>query len=252
MIANQNILKIGDKIEISTIAQLEQQKKTGEPPKVFVSQILDLKEDSTIEIAMPFEGTKIVLLPIDLRYQFTFYSAGGMYRANVAILERYKKDNFFMLRIKLTTALERIQRREFYRLEIGLDVSFWFISEEEAKLDDVESVYRVVRERGEIQTPFVGKTMDLSGGGVRMLVGTKKPLPQLQDSQYLLLSIGLKSEDIEEPIDMVAKLLKSTRFVREGEVYYEFRVCFITKNKRDCEKIVKFVFQEERKNRKVK
>jgi c-di-GMP-binding flagellar brake protein YcgR len=94
--------------------------------------------------------------------------------------------------------------------------------------------------------------MDLSGGGVRMLVGTKKPLPQLQDSQYLLLSIGLKSEDIEEPIDMVAKLLKSTRFVREGEVYYEFRVCFITKNKRDCEKIVKFVFQEERKNRKVK
>lgn len=245
------MIHIGDKIDICALEQVDIAQKTGENPKVLVSQVLDLKEDGSIEIAMPLEGTKLVLLPLDLRYQFTFYTSGGMYKANGQIEERYKKDNFFMLRVSLHTRLEKFQRREFFRLETGLDITYQFIDEATAKLPDMQSIFRTVRNVDFYKHLIKGHTLDISGGGVRFLSRDEMPEDDKNHTrQYLLISILLEMDDSEEMIDLVAKVIECKRQVRDNGVFYEYRAEFLAKDKKTCDAIVRFVFAKERKSRK--
>lgn len=46
----EEIIRPGDKIEIS---QVVQEKRDGDAPQVYMSKVLDIKENGNIEIAMP-------------------------------------------------------------------------------------------------------------------------------------------------------------------------------------------------------
>lgn len=41
-------------------------------PKIYKSQVLDLKENGNLEISMPVERGKLVLLPLGIRMEFIF------------------------------------------------------------------------------------------------------------------------------------------------------------------------------------
>ena len=60
------IIQPGDKVDISFVQNVERAKKDQSMPKIYKSQVLDLKENGNLEISMPVERGKLVLLPLGL------------------------------------------------------------------------------------------------------------------------------------------------------------------------------------------
>ena len=71
-----DLIKPGDKIDIRLLQQVENEERTGDTVKVYKSQVLDINKRGNLEISMPTEGTKLILLPLDVRLEFVFYSGG--------------------------------------------------------------------------------------------------------------------------------------------------------------------------------
>lgn len=116
-----DLIKPGDKIDIRLLQQVENEERTGDTVKVYKSQVLDINKRGNLEISMPTEGTKLILLPLDVRLEFVFYSGGFLYKSIGQIVERFKRDNIYTLEVELKTRLEKFQRREFYRYECSID-----------------------------------------------------------------------------------------------------------------------------------
>ena len=87
------IIQPGDKVDISFVQNVERAKKDQSMPKIYKSQVLDLKENGNLEISMPVERGKLVLLPLGIRMEFIFFSKGTLYRAVGQVRERYKREN---------------------------------------------------------------------------------------------------------------------------------------------------------------
>ena len=196
---------------------------------------------------MPFSGDRIVLLPLELRYEFVFIGKENtMYKAEGQIVERYKTENRFMIRIRLASELEKIQRRAFFRLECAMDVYFWKITEEQMLLPNADAIVLALQED---ETFFHGKmkarTIDISGGGARFQ--TEHPL---EEGQCLLLCINLSSDERDEQITVPGRVLTSEQIKTPHHTFYRSRVMFVNSDKKVNEAIVRFVFSEERKYRK--
>ena len=99
-----NIISLGDKIEMqemerSIVATPDQQKK------VYNSTVYDILSEDTLEITMPMEQTKLILLPVDQEYDLVFYGATGLYQCFARIVDRYRTNNVYILRVELTSNL---------------------------------------------------------------------------------------------------------------------------------------------------
>ena len=70
--AVSDIIRLGDKIDVRLVQQIENTDKTGELPEVYRSQVLDIKQNGNFEIAMPTEKGKLILLPLGVRFEFVF------------------------------------------------------------------------------------------------------------------------------------------------------------------------------------
>ena len=53
------LIEPGDKIDIQMLQQTQQANETGDTVKIYKSSVLDILDDSEMEISMPTEGGKI-------------------------------------------------------------------------------------------------------------------------------------------------------------------------------------------------
>lgn len=82
---------------------------------------------------------------------------------------------------------------------------------------------------------------DISGGGVRFTGDTP-----LEPGQFVLLTFRLVNENTDECFYLVSQIVA---IQKEDSDRYSCRAKFIFKDLKDREKIVRFVFEEERKIR---
>jgi hypothetical protein len=92
---------------------------------------MDVTSDDRIEVLMPFERGKIVLLPVDGEYSLCFYSTKGLFQCFAKIVDRYRSDNMYILVLDLTSELSKLQRREYYRFSCALELKSRLCSKEE-------------------------------------------------------------------------------------------------------------------------
>lgn len=69
-----DIIRIGDKIDIRVLQEVEQAEKTDVTVKTYKSKVLDFRSNGNMEIAMPMEAGKLVLLQLGVRYELVFFS----------------------------------------------------------------------------------------------------------------------------------------------------------------------------------
>ena len=238
------VIRVGDKIEIRVAQEVEQAARTRETVRMYKSQVLDIKRNGNLQIAMPIEAGKLMLLPLGVRYEFIFYSMGGLYRAIGQIKERYKKDNFYMLEIELKTELEKFQRREFFRYSCILEFSYYKIPEEAVELDTTEQIYDTIRDDYLAGNMTAGQIMDLSGGGIRFTTEE-----ELKSDTNLLLELPLKSESVNKQYHIVARVISCQRMEKLQEKRFEIRAKFFIKDDKVREEIIHYIFEEERKTR---
>lgn len=242
---NSNIVKIGDKIDIRILQQVEQGKKTGERPPAYHSKVQNILKDGSMEVEVPTAGGKSISLPAGIRLEFVFYTRNGLYRCVTHIKERYIRDNLYLLRIEPKTPLEKFQRREYYRFECVMDMLYMPITEEEVAIKKIEEVKEHHRLKYPEDLPKEAIAVDLSGGGIRF-VGYEPG----ERGDYLLLTIRLENESMDYLLEVVGRVLTCQRVeARAKEKKYEYRVQFLMKDQREREMIIKYIFEQERRSR---
>ena len=206
--------------------------------KAYTSKVYDVISDEQIEILMPMEKTKLILLPVDGEYDVCFYTKQRLFQCYVRIIDRYKSDNTFILLCEPTSNLRKYQRREYYRFSCILNMDSRELVEEE--LEAMEKNELVFQPGLPLQKSVI---VDISGGGVRFVSNYRYEKETIIYLTYKLMIAGK-----EKIYEIAGKILASKPIEnRPGE--FEHRLQYMNINNMEREEIIRYIFEEERKNR---
>lgn len=233
----------GCKVDIR-IVQLVEKEDVKAVQGIFYTSIFDVAQES-IELQMPMVGGRLQLLPKNIRYEFIFSTPSGLYKAQGTVTDHIKKEHFYLLKIVLTSPLEKFQRREYYRITCMVPMIFMGVTEEAAMEGTIDAVRKKMTAGNEMTVRGIGTILDISGGGARFTSSNS-----LADVKFLLLEFQLPQENKKSPleIDVVAKLIDSKQADTKDK--YMHRVKFYFKDPHMKEQLIGYVFQEERRIRK--
>lgn len=236
-----NIIIPGDKIDIRLLHQLNAEENGGQKAKVYQSNVCEFLSEQELEILMPIQGSRMVLLQIGAECQLVFYTRRGLYSCIVSVMERYRKDNLYLLKVLLKTEPKRFQRREFFRIDYVADMQLLKITEEVAAYKTTEMLFVESQDIKYIDQTQKAVICDISGGGVRFTCNT-----QLEAGEFVLLNFRLANDKTDENFYLVSQIVAVQK---DDADRYGCRAKFIFKDLKDREKIVRFVFEEERRIR---
>lgn len=228
----------GDKLEMKSV-QEEASPEQETEIKLYKSTVYDVSEDGKILMVMPMEKAKLVLLPVEGEYEVCFFSHGGMYNANVRVVDRQKINNTYVLVTEMITNLHKYQRREYYRFNCIVEMLTRELAKAEEEAFEKQLGYLVSEtdmKRGVI--------VDISGGGLRFV--SRHPF---QEGKVLYLRFKLPINEQEKEFSLAARVILS-REIEKRQNEYENRVKFLYIDNTTREEIIKYIFDEDRKKRK--
>lgn len=220
-------ITIGCKIELVSLDDITTNVKNK---KVFVSKIYDILDTNLLQIAMPIYEGNIVPLSIGSTYSACFFTDKGLYECQVSVTSRYKNGNLYFLEVKLTSNLNKVQRREFFRLDCSLDATMRIMSDEEYDTGIYDE--DVSWEKARI--------VDISGGGVKLL-----KQGYIEPNEIIVIRFELPVEEGLAFMQLVGRILRSSPLQGRAGIYDE-RIEFININKENRDKIVKYIFECQR------
>ena len=227
----EKILRSGDKVEVRKLNALGSEHDDG---KYYISSVMEIIDDNRIGIAMPVDHGGLVPLDVGEKYKFCFYSENGVYQCKGIIHERYKSERFYIAVIRFTANFEKVQRRQFFRLECLIDLSY----------RNIQSIPKTGEEPlnpGEWQN---ATAIDISGGGIRFNNKELRP-----EDKFYEIKFNIVVENLLKEIKTFARVVYISDLPNRTGLY-EYRIEFMNILAKDRETIVRFVFDEERKRRK--
>ena len=139
----EKYIKPGQRVEMKAVKRTSL--KDDKEEKVYGSKVYDIVSDDQIEIEMPMEQTKLLLLPVDAEYEIFFYAGPVLYECVARVINRYKTNNVYILLFEIETNLKKHQRREYYRYSCAIDMSSRpLIDEEIASGGEKMDTFRLV------------------------------------------------------------------------------------------------------------
>lgn len=233
-------VSIGDKIELQAVGRAgEKQVQRDGKKRTFYSAIYDFLSEDTLEITMPMEQTKLILLPVDSEFDLVFYGTSGLYQCFARIIDRYKSNNVYLLVVEMTSNLRKYQRREYYRFSCALEMCARNLQEEEIQAIE-ESEHYILTPGLPLRQSVI---VDISGGGLRF-ISTQKYDPE----SFLYISYNLLKNNEQKKYEVVGKVL-SARELENRPGTWEHRVQYYDMDQKTREEIIKYIFEEERKSR---
>lgn len=234
----EKFISPGDKLELKSTVSVVLPDGT-EGVKTYRSSVYDILDDGRLELVMPMEKTRLVLLPVDGEYDVCFFSHGGMYRANVRIVDRQKINGIYILVVEMISNLHKYQRREYYRFNCVVEMRAREMTRQE--LDSFARGFTyLISEEDMVR----GVIVDISGGGTRFVSRQK-----FNEGSMILMSFNLPIMESERSFLLAAKVIYSGE-IENRTNEYENRVKFEFIDTTTREEIIKYIFDEERKNRK--
>lgn len=237
-----NKISIGDKLElekIETRLSVDPDKKAEK----YNSQVLDEASNDRIYASMPVRSGAIVPLSIGQKLKATFFTHAGLQRCEVVVTGRYKKDGLFLVELEQTTTLQKVQRREFFRHECRKPIKYRIIEGEEYEMIHSGNAYFPD------ETSIVWKDaimLDLSGGGIRFVSGHKE-----EKNSFVEVQFDITYNETVEIVYAYAELLRSERNPNNTAIYDQ-RIMFWKIDNGMREKIIRYIFDEQRRNRSQK
>lgn len=246
-------LEAGDKIELIPLAQ--QQNSDG---KIYLSKIQDIQENGEMEILMPMEKGKIILLMVNSRYMVRFYTRSGIFQGECIITKRYRDEKKFFLGIQLLSRLTKKQRREYYRLECSQEVEFRVMTGTEAavrekirnnRFEDPKEKERYVNYILDLDQKaewIPANMMDISGGGIRVKTQKREDM-----EKHLMFRVNLYAEGQIKQVELECYAVSIENMMNEPRMM-EMRCRFTHITNQKQEMIVKYIFEQQRKQRALK
>ena len=228
----------GNRIELQSVNR--ESNEEDKSTKVYYSKVHEVLSEDSMEIEMPMEQTKLVLLPVDSEYDMVIYGDNGLYQCLVRIVDRYKSNNVYILVVELASNLRKFQRREFYRFSCALEMCARNLIEEEKAAIENKSPY-VLQAGIPLKRSVI---VDISGGGLRFMSSQKYDIDSLLYCSYNLIVKGMSKQ-----YQIIGKVLSARELDNKPGVY-EHRVQYYNLDVDTREEIIKFIFEEERRSRK--
>lgn len=226
----------GDKIDICYLHQ-----NNG---KTYKSSVFDFLGDNEIEMSMPTDGGKMVMFNIGFECQLYFYTSKGLFTCEAIVTNRYKREQFILMSVKIKTRLKKYQRREFFRLECLVDFTYYQISDKVAGLETTEELFEEIANPDYIEHKKFGRTKDLSGGGMRFTT-----MGRLEVGSKILTVMRLANDKIDHMFYLVSDIISCDPVENMPELWI-VRAKFEFKNIKDRDLIIRYVFEEDRMKRK--
>ncbi|MCL2052022.1 MAG: flagellar brake protein [Lachnospiraceae bacterium] len=230
-------VKAGSKLEMQKVDRMKYNKNAEKPP-IYGTTVYDIISEDRLEIAMPMIKSKLILLPVDSEYDLCLYTDNGLYQCFGRVIDRYKANSIYVILVELTSNLRKFQRREFYRFSCALEMNSRKLEADEIK--SVESELINLSPNLPLQRSIV---VDISGGGLRFVSNYAYASDTLIQCCYSLLIDGKYKE-----YNLVGKVL-SVKENPNRPGLFEHRVQYVDINTEEREEIIRFIFEEERKNR---
>ena len=228
----EKYVKDGDKVELRQIQRVSMRSEEQPEQRIYISKINQILGDDKVEIMMPLEQSRMVLLSRNIVLNMVIYTSSGLYQCEVKASDRYKNGNVYLQVLELISGIKRYQRREFYRYACTVPIFSRSLEEEEKDnmvWDD--------------SLPCIeGTSFDIGGGGVRFRVD--KPY---EAKEMILCVLHLEIKGNVRNIEAMGKVL-STSQIKNSESY-EVRVQFEKISNRDRELIIQYIFEDERRRR---
>ena len=234
-------ISIGDKIELQVVSH-EYEEKPDTPVRVYHSEVNEIQSEDTIEIKMPMEKTKLILLPIDSEYDMVFYGSSGLFQCLGRIIDRYKSNNTYLLLVEMTSNLRKYQRREFYRLRCALEMHARALREDEIQTVESRMPYSLANDLPLKESVIV----DISGGGWRF-VSTHA----FKQGSLLYCCYHLMNGGEHKKYEVISKVISCIELDNRPGTF-EHRVQYYDIDPTEREEIIKYIFEEERKSRQKK
>ncbi len=212
-------------------------------PKPYACQVLDIFSEKEVGISMPMVGGKLIALRVGTRLKLVFYTAGGLVYGDGIVKERYNSNNIFLMRVIIRGKLQKSQRREYYRMQCLIDVTYYDITEEQAEKMQCDDLKMIIQSPEIAMTRKAASLVDLSGGGARYITES----PDVKDS-YVLLELELNLGR-DSGIYLVPARVISSKLLPIENGKYESRIVFVINDEHVREAIIRFVFEEERRKR---
>lgn len=226
----EKVLRPGTKIELWPYNQPRPENGTEEP-KFYNSQISDFRDDGTVEVYMPTEQGRLLLLSVGSRLSMYCYTVSGIYECSVQVKERYKSNGIYFVLLQPINELRKNQRREYYRYKCTLPML-------DRRMEEEERQFMAAHGRLSVSEglPMDESTIiDISGGGMQFMGHHKY---EVNDVVYCKFSFGNSYE-------VCLKILSSSKIPeRAGE--YRHRAKFLGMDKKDREAIIRYIFTLER------
>ncbi|MFZ5987420.1 MAG: flagellar brake protein [Bacillota bacterium] len=215
-------LNIGLKLELKLYGQ-----ESTLNNSVFVSEFEWAQSSKILFVAAPIHEGKLYPVSIGTLVDVSFISGNNLYEFRAKVIDRGVKHNISLLKIEALSDIERIQRREFFRFECAIPVSVRIMNSlKNADFQDTNVIKTFTR--------------DLSGGGVCIRL-------KEQVEQGKFISCELSLNDFNK-VGFVGKVVRLTKYDTSQGIYkYEIGVLFEKIEQKDREKIISFIFQEQRR-----
>lgn len=237
------VLSIGNRVEFTEAnsRRMDDNPDSIVKKKIYTSLVTDIVDETKIKVTMPIEGGHIVALSLNTKLDACFYTSKGLYHGRVIVIERMKQSNIFEMVVELQYELKKYQRRQYYRLNCTMDLSYREMSEEEYKVFEEKNI---IPHEDELFGLVEGACLDFSGGGIRFLSAEK-----YKKNDFLFLKLKIAYDEEKKVYILVGRVISSVEG-KNNRKFYENRVEFIKIPNRVREEIIKYIFMEERRQRK--
>jgi len=232
-------VEAGNKLDIRKMTRERPTKDKEDKEPVYRSRVYEVISDTRVEVIMPMEKGKLVLLPLDSEYDLCFLASSGRYQCQARLLKRYKKKNAYLLLFELASGLRKSQRRDYYRYNVNLELGSRVMEP-----DDMERVGQAAYDFSEILTLGRSVIADISGGGLRFVANFA-----YQKDDMIHCRFKLKLDGTLKEYNLVAKVLQVHERLGHSDVF-EHRVQFVVISAMEREEIIRYIFEEERQKRK--
>ena len=193
-----HLIETGTKLELKKIRHVETSEEVS-----YVSRFLYQKSADEAVIEMPVKSGVLVPLEPNELFQVCFYTTKGLYQCQSQVVSRHYEDSLPVAVIKLRSEFEKLQRRQYYRMECLLQMEFCSLSEDEydellaQKSDSWNAPAQKDQPEEERENErlrfYSGVTLDISGGGVRF-----NSSHEAQAGDIIALRIAFTEEEVRK------------------------------------------------------
>jgi c-di-GMP-binding flagellar brake protein YcgR len=208
---------MGDRVEITQLSI-----RHGE--RTYNSKVEAILGTDVALIYAPMEKGRALRLSDKDGYSLLFISERGVFRFRAKISSYVEVDKFQVIRFLLTDKGERSQRREFFRFNCSIGTKFSLINKEDGEESSKEMEDGIIR--------------DLGGGGMKLMSAYN-----MKENIVIRLMLQLDEAHIMILGEVVHKKQNA-----KAMLPYQYGVKFMALSKADQEKIIQYLYNEQRKS----